>query len=375
MKPLIKWTGGKSGEVKNIKELIPKFDRYIEPFFGGGAVFFALEPKKAVINDFSDDLMHFYKFLKNEEDSNTLKKDLIAYVENWEKINYFIGLFKEELLKFYKLFKNNEISKEELKESLIKELEREIEKFNGLFKDSFCIDSNELFNEILKNIFSKLVRIKNIELHEEKAFTESELLDHIETSFRSGFYTHFRNILNDSKLGERKISKSKYIATYYFIREFCYGSMFRFNEKGEFNIPYGGTSYNKKNFRKKVEELFSERTKNVLKNAEIYNFDFEGFLKIIKPTEKDFIFLDPPYQTEFSEYDQNPFNKKDQERLAQVLLNLNTRFILLIKDRPFIKNLYENKSNIKITSFKKIYLYNARGRNNRKANHLIISNF
>ena len=40
VKPLIKWPGGKGREKKNFEKLIPKFDKYIEPFFGGGAVFF-----------------------------------------------------------------------------------------------------------------------------------------------------------------------------------------------------------------------------------------------------------------------------------------------------------------------------------------------
>ena len=51
MKPLIKWAGGKSSEIKHIERIIPEFNRYIEPFFGGGALFFDLEPKKAIIND------------------------------------------------------------------------------------------------------------------------------------------------------------------------------------------------------------------------------------------------------------------------------------------------------------------------------------
>lgn len=38
MNPLIKWPGGKSGEIKKIEHLIPKHSRYIEPFFGGGAL-------------------------------------------------------------------------------------------------------------------------------------------------------------------------------------------------------------------------------------------------------------------------------------------------------------------------------------------------
>jgi site-specific DNA-adenine methylase len=49
MQTLIKWPGGKTKEYPYIEDLIPDFDRYIEPFFGGGAIFFQLQPKKAVI--------------------------------------------------------------------------------------------------------------------------------------------------------------------------------------------------------------------------------------------------------------------------------------------------------------------------------------
>ncbi|MGF1924118.1 MAG: DNA adenine methylase, partial [Bacteroidia bacterium] len=44
LRPLLKWTGGKFDEFPLFAESIPKFDRYIEPFFGGGGVFFALQP-------------------------------------------------------------------------------------------------------------------------------------------------------------------------------------------------------------------------------------------------------------------------------------------------------------------------------------------
>jgi DNA adenine methylase len=52
MKPLIKWAGGKQRFLAQILPHIPKeYDTYYEPFFGGGAVFFALEPIKAVLTD------------------------------------------------------------------------------------------------------------------------------------------------------------------------------------------------------------------------------------------------------------------------------------------------------------------------------------
>lgn len=75
MKPLVKYRGGKSKEIPHILKHIPKFDgKYIEPFFGGGALFFHLEPKKAIINDINSKLMDFYLGVKN--DFENLQKEL-----------------------------------------------------------------------------------------------------------------------------------------------------------------------------------------------------------------------------------------------------------------------------------------------------------
>ncbi|MFC1802327.1 DNA adenine methylase, partial [Patescibacteria group bacterium] len=92
-------------------------------------------------------------------------------------------------------------------------------------------------------------------------------------------------------------------------------------------------------------------------------------------SKKDFIFLDPPYDTNFSDYDKNSFDKKDQERLAKCLYKTKANFILIIKKTPFIYDLYNNKKAIKIDSFEKTYLYNVKGRNDRDVEHLIIYNF
>ncbi|MGN6211637.1 DNA adenine methylase [Parafilimonas sp.] len=75
MKPLIKYRGGKSKEIPHLEKHIPKYSgKYIEPFFGGGAMFFYLEPKRAIINDINSKLMAFYKGVKSN--FTTLKKEL-----------------------------------------------------------------------------------------------------------------------------------------------------------------------------------------------------------------------------------------------------------------------------------------------------------
>ena len=75
MKPLVKYRGGKSNEILNIERHILGYKgRYFEPFFGGGALYFHLEPKRAVINDINSKLMAFYSGVKNEYPN--LRKEL-----------------------------------------------------------------------------------------------------------------------------------------------------------------------------------------------------------------------------------------------------------------------------------------------------------
>ena len=66
MNPVLKYRGGKSREIPRFLQYIPDdFNRYIEPFFGGGAVYFYLEPDNAIINDLNQRLMTFYSQLRN----------------------------------------------------------------------------------------------------------------------------------------------------------------------------------------------------------------------------------------------------------------------------------------------------------------------
>lgn len=75
MKPIIKYRGGKSKEINNFIEFIPnQYDRYIEPFAGGAALFFYLAPNAALINDINSRLVNFYSAVRENFDS--LKAEL-----------------------------------------------------------------------------------------------------------------------------------------------------------------------------------------------------------------------------------------------------------------------------------------------------------
>jgi DNA adenine methylase len=80
MKPLVKYRGGKSKEIPHLIKHIPQFNgRYIEPFFGGGALYFHLEPKNAIINDINSKLISFYLGVK---DNFELLKSELSEIEN-----------------------------------------------------------------------------------------------------------------------------------------------------------------------------------------------------------------------------------------------------------------------------------------------------
>lgn len=99
MKPFVKWAGGKrqilSTIIKFIKESINESDvnsyTYIEPFLGGGAVFFELKPERAIINDLNSDLINAYRVIKSNQYIdliNSLKEYEQAYRKDSDDFYY-----------------------------------------------------------------------------------------------------------------------------------------------------------------------------------------------------------------------------------------------------------------------------------------------
>ena len=64
--PIVKWVGGKRQLLADIMPLInARCSTYVEPFIGGGAVFFALQPRKAIINDYNAELINVYRTIRD----------------------------------------------------------------------------------------------------------------------------------------------------------------------------------------------------------------------------------------------------------------------------------------------------------------------
>lgn len=377
VKSFIKWAGGKEKELPIILSNLPdKFERYIEPFVGGGSVYLNINCDKSIINDKSDELILLYNMIKNN--NQKFIKKLKEINKNWILLEKIVENNSKELLSLYKNY-SKQVNKEKINKRIKVNYSDKIyefvlehsEEFNGLLSEHFNIKIENFLSEVKKNLLSKIERMRKIELNRGK-MSNQNILENFECAFKSAYYMHFRYLYNNRL--ELDIEDEFYCAIFYFIREYCYASMFRYNANGKFNVPYGGISYNRKDFDKKINNLNSSKLKSYMKTTDIFNLDFEDFFKKIKLTSKDFIFLDPPYDTEFSTYAKNEFGKNDQIRLANFLKNTKAKFMLIIKNTDFIYNLY-NVKGLYIKSFDKKYLVSIKNRNDKNVEHLIITNY
>lgn len=101
--PFVKWAGGKRQLLDRISERMPKsYNNYFEPFIGGGAVLFELQPQKAVINDINSALTNTYKIIceKPQDFISEIKKLDSEMWEDGKKYYYSLReLYNDKLKK------------------------------------------------------------------------------------------------------------------------------------------------------------------------------------------------------------------------------------------------------------------------------------
>jgi DNA adenine methylase len=97
VKPILKWAGGKTQMLNDLLPKVPpSYSRYIEPFFGGGALFFALQPENAIIADSNPELINMYwqiadrpgdviQYLKQYENTKEMFYNIRS--QNWEALS------------------------------------------------------------------------------------------------------------------------------------------------------------------------------------------------------------------------------------------------------------------------------------------------
>ena len=325
--PFIKYPGGKTKEIPLVLKYIPKgIKRYVEPFVGGGSIYFALEIHPSLINDKSLDLYLLYTLIKTQD--NDFKKYLIEMDELWvdiEKDNFLEAIKKysfvssDKFLKYY--------------QSSLKRKDAAIKKFEA---DGIVVSE------------------------EDKKETEI-------TARKTAAYMIIRDIYNSHSDNNKLHS-----ASFYFLREYCYSSMFRFSAKGDFNVPYGGMSYNNKRMTNKINYMFSDTVKDFMSDTVIGNDDFAVFMDNMELNASDFVFLDPPYDSDFSTYDNNPFDKSEQIRLRDYLAKTPAKWLLIIKKTDFISDLYKD---FNVFEYDMNYMVSFKNRNERDVKHLLITNY
>ena len=220
--PPLKWAGGKRWFLPHIRPYWEKYShfRLTELFCGGLAVALGLNPKKALLNDINQPLIHFFKILK---------KGLIISSQ----------------------FKNSE---------------------------EYYYQSRKKFNSLLK----------------------------------------------------KDPSSKKLAELFYYLNRTGYNGLCRFNNQGEFNVPFG-----------------KYKVINYKKDFLIYKYLFKSWAFSCKDFEKlnlhseDFIYADPPYDVEFTKYFKQDFSFSDQIRLAEFLAKHKGPVIISNQATPRIIKLYK----------------------------------
>jgi DNA adenine methylase len=244
--PFVKWAGGKTQLLDRLDKLIPLiFNRYFEPFLGGGAFFYHLTSVRnlrfvAYLSDINQELINVYKVVKSDVD------ELI------------------DILKSYK-----------------------------------------------------------VEYHKAP----------------QSFYHKLRDRFDGEN--STRIEKAARLIT---LNKTCYNGLYRVNSYGKFNVPMGKYKNpiicNSDNLRK---------ASLILRSIESHLY-WEDYQKILtdKAQEGDFVYLDPPYNpmtstANFTGYTGTGFTKKDQECLAKIFNELDTRgckILLSNSDTEYVRELY-----------------------------------
>lgn len=239
--PVVKWVGGKRQLIEELSSLMPKrIHSYCEPFVGGGALLFHMQPKVSVINDINSELINVYSVIKNDVDL--------------------------------------------------------------------------LIDELKKH--------KN----------EQEYFYQIRDWDRN--HAHYETLTPVQKA-----------ARLIYLNKTCYNGLFRVNNSGEFNAPFG--AYKNPNILNipvlKAVSLYFNTSQ-----VSFFSKDYSSLLDDID--NKFFVYLDPPYDpvsqtANFTGYSKSGFGKEEQIRLRDFCNELDKRgfrFMLSNSSTDFIHNIYSS---------------------------------
>lgn len=268
MNPLFKWPGGKTRELPYIRSRTPDFERYVEPFAGGAAVFFDLEPERAILNDVNPSLTGVYRMI--QQDPLALERALLAIEQVRQQVDAWAKTIAPGLRNDYRRL------------GPVAGWTAGEDARQASFMDAVTVprpwSSAGVWTLVARSLRSKLGRLHQ---HEQKtSWTSEDLALQLVVAAHAGWYTYLRDAYEPD-------TPALAAAHFLYFREFSYGAMFRFNRQGRFNIPYGGASYNDKDFAAKIQRLCDPRTIEVLRAAEVRTGSFERLSTEVRLRDSD----------------------------------------------------------------------------------------
>lgn len=369
LSPLFKWPGGKTGELSLIRARTPLFPgRYIEPFLGGGALWLDLAPRASFVGDLSGDIMSFFKGLKSPDLRAPLIAALTAIATSWDDLGPSVSSLVRRLAPSIRAARVDSD-----REAVLASIPGLVEEWLALpsVTRSLALATMPAAERRVYSagISTKLKRIIRQEARS-TPLSDTDLASNMETALRTAIYSRLRLVLNSSAPSPNNPERT---AAWFFVRDLCYASMFRYNDKGEFNIPYGGMAYNSKRLMTRVASCSNPVFLDLLSRTDLNQGDFLDTMSKAAPVDGDFIFLDPPYDSEFNAYEGQSFDASRQRELAEYLEATPASFLLVIKETPFIASLYDNNAAFLVERIERSYRVNVQNRNARAVTHLYIS--
>lgn len=361
-RPLLKWPGGKRREWDEVGAHLPRRVRdLVDPFMGGGAPFARIPfTGHAHLNDCEERLVDLH--LRVQAGDPEFLGAVETLGRQWRALADVSAASAKEFAHLVDAHRAGRRPDREPAEATVAGAAREAR-------------VGAAAEAIVASVLDKAGRIARLERKHGVSFDRAAVREHGETAVRAGFYNHVR-AREPSQTGAART------ADFLFIREFCYGSMFRHNAEGAFNIPYGGTSYNPKSFLRRAAQYRAPETRDALARATFSCGDFGPFLDRLRPSlgPDDLVFLDPPYDSEFRSYGPDAFTQDDHRRLAAAIATLPCPWLLVIKETDFVRATYLRPEMAahgarERHAFGKNYGYNVRGRNERAVRHLLIANY
>lgn len=259
LQPLVKWSGGKGREIDHFSSYYPKdFTTYVEPFVGGGAVFFDLNSPKNVIADVHQELINFYVQVKGGA-ANRIYDMVTSYPAD-ETGYYFVR----------------------------------------------------------------------------------DKLDHSDPVVSA--------------------------ARFFYLRKTAFRGMLRYNSHGKFNIPWG--RYKNVSF----ESILNPAYTALLQATDVHLCPFGEIFEMYND-ENNFMFLDPPYDSTFTNYGYCEFGKAEHIDLANRFKSTKNKCMMVIGKTQLIEELYKGYI---VDSYHKRYgfrIHSGRVGSEIDTDHLIIINY